>query len=279
MSRTWYSVASNQWQGNVIQAEKYIYNDSSDFENVIVGSSLSYRLVIDSFPKTYNLSFGGQSIYEGLAILLKTKRAPKTVLVEMNVALRGEDKNFSKSLFNPISFTFKKRLASLREDKQPLVILGRLLDLNIVQPGLKSIKNHISGSSAKMEGGTADKALFDKMLAMQHSAYVKEPKQETIAANFDILKSYVLQLEKRGVNVVFFEMPVDSSLRNLASANAIRNAFYNYFPQTEYKYILPPADKNYSTVDGVHLKGEEANAYSSYLSAKFIDKKMAPSVD
>jgi len=77
--------AENQWIGNYIKAQSYIY-DHANAALVIVGSSLSNRLHGDLLPsKAFNLSFDGLSALDGIKIVLETNMHPRTIFVEMNV--------------------------------------------------------------------------------------------------------------------------------------------------------------------------------------------------
>ena len=67
--------------GNRIKAEEYIFAADDPEAIVIVGSSLAYRIELDSLPpNTWNLGFGGLSIYDGLELI---NRANKTDLVDL----------------------------------------------------------------------------------------------------------------------------------------------------------------------------------------------------
>jgi hypothetical protein len=263
----WWNASQHQWQDNVIKAQKFIYNDKDAYNNVIVGSSLSCRLVIDSIPQTYNLSFGGQSIFDGLKILTHVEKLPKIVFVEMNEVLRAEDKKFTSSLFSSMLYYPKKKLLSLREDKQPLGIIGakisyRLIGLSIIH--LKSFF-HLSQDSMSNNNGTD---LFSKLLQLQFEGYSKLPSQLLIDESFNNLKKYVAELEKKDINVVFFELPINSKLVNTPRANIIRKTFYDYFPKKEYNYIPLPDSTQYITTDGIHLGGNEALQYTLFFKTK-----------
>jgi hypothetical protein len=77
----WWTIGQNQWQANVIRANKFIYSDSQ-IDNVMVGSSISSKLGVkisrDSLPAGfYNLSFDGLSSMDGLLILQKLNYSPQ----------------------------------------------------------------------------------------------------------------------------------------------------------------------------------------------------------
>ncbi len=252
----WWSVSQHQWQENMIKAQNFIY-DQDSFKNVLIGSSLSHRIVTDSLPDTYSLAFSGQSIYDGLNILLNRKRNPKNVFIEMNVVFRPENKDYAASLFSPILFYSAYTFRSLRADKQPIAILGAIMNRKLIGPMLRgnavsTLPNH---------------ELFNKMLKLQMADYSKIPPDKIIQDRFNLLETYVTTLTKRGIHIVFFEMPVDSSLENLAQAKLIRKLYYRKFPEKEFQYLpLPPG--TYQTSDGIHLADDDALRYTRYFRSE-----------
>ena len=80
----WWTASQHQWQENIVKAQQFSYNKET-FQNIIVGSSLSSRLIMDSIPETYNLSFAGQSIFDGLNIVCNSNKSIKNVFIEINL--------------------------------------------------------------------------------------------------------------------------------------------------------------------------------------------------
>jgi len=255
--------SQHQWQDNLIKAQQFIYSGDPPPHQVIVGSSLSCRLVMDSLPGTYNLSFGGQSIFDGLAILLQQSRLPETVLIEMNVALRKENSDFTYALHNPVLFYPRKWFPALREDRQPLGVMGSKLNQVVTHRILERTKTAL-GLNAMLPANTIGGELFANSLHIQVQNYSKEPDKKVVETSFLHLKADVDALEKRRVRVVFFEMPVNDTLKNLPEAITIRSAFYTWFSPTAYTYIPSPS-QSYRTTDGEHLGQEEALRYTLYL--------------
>lgn len=263
-------VSQHQWQSNIITAQKFIYDDMAVYNNVIIGSSLSNRLVIDSLPKTFNLSFSGQSIYDGLNILSHKTNLPKNVFIEMNIALRGKDENFASAIFSPVLYYLRKLLPSLRDGKQPIGILGGITSSIITRPFIEGLKN-IFQLNEESATNMNKKELFSKMLLLEIKNYSQCPSQKTIKGSFDSLDKLVSQLENRGVNIVFFEIPVNSKLNNLPRAKTIRSAFYSSFPSSIYNYISIPDSCKFETTDGLHLNEDEALRYTMYLKSKLFN--------
>jgi len=269
----WWHAAQHQWQENIIKAQNFLYNESDTIQNVIIGSSLANRLIMDSLSKTYNLSFSGQSIFDGLNILTRKSKKPKNIFIEMNIVLRPEDKKFTQSLNSPILYYPREMIVSLREDKQPIAILPVAgLELFSAVFNKPLFAKHNREKSNKTEIKSSDEnRLFSKMLNLQIKDYSKEPDQEILDNSFNSLKEYVVKIEGNDTNIVFFEMPVDNRLKNLPQAQTVRETFMKFFPPTRYSYILLPDSSKYETTDGVHLTKEEARRYTIYFKSKNED--------
>lgn len=261
----------HQHQNNIIIGEKYLYSkDDSTCNNVIIGSSLSARINMNSLPDFYNLSFGGLSVFEGLNVLKHKETLPKNVFIETNIVLNEADvvlnemsEGFNTTLFSPILFTLRKYVVSLREDKQPIyVMLGVIENITKLltrKPADENLKQNINLSYAH------DNELFNKMLSLHIEAYSKEPGKKAINERFSLLLEHIRYLKKKGVNVVFFEMPINDNLIQLPLAKIIKSKFYYYFPKENFQYIELPNGANYVTSDGVHLTPEEAIEYTLYF--------------
>lgn len=255
--------SQNQWQDNTIKAQRYIYNNAVS-ENVIIGTSLTNKLVMDSLPEFENLSLSGESIYDGLNIVCLKKTLPKNLYIEMNFALKNENEEFKSSLSNPVMYKLKKHIYSLREDKQPLAILGNYINTIFLKSFIFNIKNVVTIKDEKQVA--TDQNAFNKMLDIQHVKYIEEPDSVFINDCFNKLAVFINSLKKQHVNVVFFEMPINKQLIDLPKAKRVRDNFLMRFPVASNNYIfLPENIDDYETTDGIHLKMSEALIYTTYF--------------
>ena len=260
----WSISQHKEQQDNQIKAEKYIY-DYQQKHGVIVGSSLSSRL--GNLPGTYNLAMDGLSSFDGLAIVLKQKSPPHTVLIEMNFVDREEDTNFTGIVNNPVLKPAKAVFLSMRADKQPLSVA-----VEQVQLLLDRVPSPFTTAGAAPAAGAAapehqTPARYNELLAKQLKRYAQPPPPELLNQQFSKLKHIVHELQQRGVRVVFFEMPVDCRLTKLPRAQAIRGAFRQHFPPSTYSYVAPPQCSAFQTLDGLHLNTQSAKEYVRLLQA------------
>ena len=270
----WWHATQYIQQRNIIKAQYFIYDKKEPYTNVILGSSLSDRIVADSLNNTYNLAFGGGSIYDGFKILENTHVLPKNILIEMNKGFNREDQSFTTSLFSPMMYYPKAELPSLRDDRQPIGILGQSLldgiyDVKDMMKGGKrpGEKNETSALAQSSSPEKADTSSIDR-IRMQYDLYHQLPSKQDVAFSMSVLKTYVAKFEKKGVHVYFFEMPVDTRLENLPLALFTRKTFYSNFPPSKYKYFAMPNWKYCGTLDGIHLNDDVAMKYTSFFKGQ-----------
>lgn len=260
------------WQENTIRAERYLYDPKINCEDVIVGSSMSFRLIMDSLPGFCNLSFSGLTIFDGLDVVKRKRDFPQRVFVEMNVLFKEKSEDLHNSVIASIPYHLKKWEPSLRNDKQPLTILGS---------GIISMRIRIFGPTQQPVGGRSaalkdDDPLFQRMLSFHHSYYDLKPALEEEERKMNELKKAIEELKRNGVEIIFYELPIHPSLMQQEMPKAIRKAFARYFPPEEYTYIpLPPDTSAYHTTDGMHFTVNEAHRYSGYMR-RSIDAINAP---
>lgn len=251
------------WNYNVIKAQQYLYEtDDVSHRNVIVGSSLSARLVMDSLPSNYvNLAFGGQSLFDGLRIIERRSEKPQAVFIEMNSVLRGQNESFEETLFSPVSFYARKYIPSLRERNQPMGVLKGLL-INLL--GLDDQPVVVPDTEKTAEDLQPD-IINPQAFAVKKETEAIAPTDEELHRAFDDLKCYVQALKQAGIQVVFFEMPIDTTLQRMARPQAVHTQFFAEFPLVDYTYITPPPRATYRTTDGVHLDALSASRFTAYL--------------
>ena len=268
-----FSVSQHQWQDNIVSAEKFIY-DTESADNLIVGSSLAGRLQMDSLPNFYNLSLGGQSILDGLNILRNKKKLPKNVFIETNFILRGENENFNEIISSPILNELKEQSKVFRTDKQPLAYINKKYVLRfvsvffhrIIYPIRENI-NHQLDHQKEVKNSNPGSTIFDKMLALKIEQYSEQTDIEMMDERFQKLESHVRYLQSNGVNVFFFEMPVNPQLVNLKRAKYLRQRVKNEFSNNIF-IGMPENLDIYKTSDGVHLTNEESRFYTHYFKNK-----------
>lgn len=253
-------IAQHQWQDNFIKAQNYLYNKNCQTENIIVGSSMSSRISTKNLIATYNLSFSGQDIFDGLELIKKSSVLPGTIFVETNVLFKKHNEDFLTSLCNPVLFEIRKNIPVMRDGKQPIALAGVPL-LTIIISGIK--KKTLEKNTVAIVSDGVNKITYAQFLSLHKSEYNIEPSKETIDDAILKLKAYVQYFEERNVEVIFFEMPIDPTLCMLKHPVSIRASVLRSFPKN--KFIRQPDCSLYSTSDGIHLSDAGEVTYGKFI--------------
>lgn len=252
------NTVQHQASGNRISAEKYVFSEDVPGATVIVGSSLSFRIAMDSLaPNTSNLSFGGLSVYDGLELVRRSGKKPKRVVIETNMIFKEADRAFLDAVFQPGLYELRKAAPILREENQPSgVLIGYIK---------RSAKQEERGDgAAEPDSMEMSQNLFDT----NRRTFAKVPADSTQKRFMDALDQEVKAIEANGAEVVFLEMPISEELTRSPLANRARGAVAAQFPT--HRFIR--SDRTWRTTDGLHLEWHNAQRFSGWL-ARHLDPR------
>lgn len=239
-------IGTHQWQENQIRAHQFLYEKISD--TVIVGTSLSARILLDSLKTVSSCAFSACVVEDGLRLILSKEETPRYVLIETNYMLRPSNGEILKANTQGPLPVLRRFIPLLREQNSPICLLGycclqgalvpsETIDMDRLQ---KNITNRISEDNTHI--------LNEKQL---------EERIQTI-------KSLVSKIEARGAKIVLFEMPLNDNLRHVSSNEQTRQAVVGIFPQNKYVY-LPNDTSSYLTNDGEHLDAVGQRRFSHFF--------------
>lgn len=248
----------NQWNGNLIKAEAYLFERPLLANTaVILGSSMAARVPLNTVNnRLINLAFGGFSAYDGLELVLTKAQKPTTIYIETNTILKEHSEEFHEAVFSPIRYRLRSVFAAFLTKNQPVAVL-------------KGLIRYKKGERAKERASPLNESppvLNQTILDNSIKQYASIPSDSFVAARLSELASYIHALEATGCSVVFFEMPVHPSLCQSALSTKIREEMYKRFPKERYSYIPQPDCGQYHTTDGIHLTGASAAVYATYLT-------------
>ena len=244
-------------QRNLVKAEEYMYEASSRYDTLIVGSSMSERILTDSLnAHSYNLSFSGLSSLDGLYLIAHSGHAPKMLFVEINSIARRDPPQLDLTQFtDSTQHCLKQWLPFLRTKYQPVGVAKALL--RDWQHGRNAI---VIPESALRQ----DTALLNKTVTQLQAPMHVAPLAAHMNESFAKARTYLDALRRQGTTVVLFEMPIDVRLEQLAAPQAIRQYAQRYFPAPDYQHIDLP-NGAFQTSDGIHLLYNESARYTRYL--------------
>lgn len=248
-----WDTSQHQTNGNRIKAEKFVFSPDDPGATVIVGSSLSYRIVLDSLPPgTTNLGFGGLCSYDGLQLINRTKRTPARVVIESNLIFKEPDVAFLDAVFAPGLYDLRRNVPILREENQPSgIVFGWL-------------KQRAKQARTAEEAAGDSTAMSTVLLEANRDSFAIVPPPHIQDRFLSLLEQEVASLEARGVEVVFLEVPLSVDLMPSALAVRSRTLIAERFPK--HRFLRPDPAITWRTTDGLHLERHNAQRFSSWLA-------------
>ncbi|HNR56263.1 MAG TPA: hypothetical protein PKJ19_13925 [Flavobacteriales bacterium] len=247
------NTVQHQASGNRISAEEYVFAPDDPEATVIVGSSLAFRIALDSLPPhTSNLSFGGLTVYDGLELVRRSGKHPKRVVVETNMIFKEPDRAFLDALFQPGLYELRKAVPMLREENQPSGVL-----VGYLKRGMKEGDASAASQADSME-------VSENLFNTNRAIFAQVPPDSVQTRYLDRLEAEVKALEAQGIDVVFLEVPISAELMASPLARRAREAIQVRFPH--HPFLRNEA--TWRTADGLHLQWHNAQRYSRWLGAE-----------
>ncbi|MVM38559.1 hypothetical protein GO730_15010 [Spirosoma sp. HMF3257] len=206
-------------QENMVKVEDYLYQAGMHRDTILVGSSMSERLVTDSLPgRCYNLAMSGMSSLDGLQIIKQGGHWPRLVYIELNTLARGYTSGILNKFDEPGWQFLLTYFPFLRQKYQPVAIFKSLL-----------YNRHRTPSPVGL-GQPVDTLFYEKVVHEKLVVMQQMPSDSALKANVQLAYQYIEQLQQHGVKVIFFEIPTDLRLQNHVLTATIRQYIHNFFP-------------------------------------------------
>jgi hypothetical protein len=231
--------------GAVTLLDRYVNEPAPSV--LLVGSSFTARLEEEYFdtPDLKVLGLSGGSPITALEIALARDNLPKTILVELNVLTRGEDRALAErfsgdgtpSFPRPIrsAIAFYERWHHPPPDRNN----ARLVAAALLRDKPSDFDNHVWVERAMHEWSAA-------------------PAQAIMHTDLTALKRLVEKIEARGSKVYFYMLPVAAPLQNSVAAKATASAAHGAFPDQRRWIHLDGSLPDLRWADGVHLDERSA---------------------
>lgn len=231
--------------GAVTLLDRYVNEPAPSV--LLVGSSFTARLEEEYFdtPDLKVLGLSGGSPITALEIALARDNLPKTILVELNVLTRGEDRALAErfsgdgtpSFPRPIrsAIAFYERWRHPPPDRNN----ARLVAAALLRDKPSDFDNHVWVERVMHEWSAA-------------------PAQAIMHTDLTALKRLVEKIEARGSKVYFYMLPVAVPLQNSVAAKATASAAHGAFPDQRRWIHLDGSLPDLRWADGVHLDERSA---------------------
>jgi len=236
---------------NEERIQEYLY-DGVEYNTVLLGSSLSGIFEQNDIFKDKNymlyLPFSGSAT--GLEILYKTDKLPKRIFIEINHVNRGVDSTIMHSIFDQPLYSMRYYLPFLQTKNK---ILPNVIDR------VKSPANN------KVNDNRPEEKLFNTLLDKELKEWSEMKDIEILNAKLQHAGNIISGFAARGCKIIFYEMPMDSSLTNQPVISHQRNFFSTIATKNHYSFIHVDTSRAYQTGDGVHLLRKDADIYLEYF--------------
>jgi hypothetical protein len=254
-------------QGNIVKAQRYVYQDDSDLKMVLVGSSLAaYLNVKDIGEGVKSLALGGGSSKTGLEIVKRSKSKPRIVLVEINdTIIRKIDSELVDSLYHPVFYWMRQYLPMLREEYRPVSVF-----INYLKSRSQQNKKLMSREKLdSLEGRNVTPELSQKAIQTavdNQSQPLSEKDAKNMEQEADLMRNQIAEIKKNsGAKVVLFDIPQESRVNATLRIKQVRELAKKLFPPDRFEWLPPPKEREWRTNDGVHLIGSDAKDFAEFV--------------
>jgi hypothetical protein len=223
---------------------------------LLTGSSFTARLKEEYFdtPDLKVLGLAGGSPITALEIALARDLLPKTILIELNILTRGEDRELVER------FTGNAAPAFPRPIRSAIAFYERW---HHPPPD----RSRARGQAAALLQGGPDH--FDNRVYVERArlALSTAPPEDLMAADLSKLKRLVEQIEARGSKVYFYILPFAGPLQDSTAQRSTVAAARKAFPDERQWIALDGSLPELRWADGIHL-----DERSAILIARQIDR-------
>ncbi len=239
----------DQWQENLIKAQRLAYGEVSPVA-IVVGSSKLARVTFER--DIYNLALNGGGSLTGLDVILRADARPRVVVIEIGDSIiREPDAAFLGSLFGTVNHSLRRRIPVLRDEYQPGVLV-----------------NNVAQTWASRHTGLQDDAvrpeLLRQLLETQRSAHARPPDATVMARVIGELRAAITSLGAAGIAVVLVEPPEHPDLWTSPMSTGIRELLRAAF--ADVAWFPDPDLASYQTTDGVHLDHASAERFGTAIT-------------
>lgn len=249
----------NQWQANIIKAEKYIYSQNSNSSTVMVGSSLTNNLPTQYLSdRAINLGMSGGSSQTGLEIVRRKETKPSLLLVELNDTIGRElDARLIDPLFHPLMSVIKLYLPMFRQEYRPTSVLVQYLENEYKRKKGIEVKHQDEKQIVKSD---FRKKTIERLVE-NRSIELNAQQKQLIVKQSEFIKTQIIDLQKKGVRVILFDIPGEPVVDNTIKQKQIKQIIKSVFPENSFKWLPESSERTWVTSDGIHLLQSNAKKY------------------
>jgi hypothetical protein len=270
-------------KGNQVRAES-LYHRSLAGMDVYLGSSLSLRMEPGLLePPFERAAFIGRGPLTGLEVLNATDACPRCVFIEANyAAVRGADRVLLDPLLAGPRSILRGRCPAFRPLWRPsnlLLLAGFASPAGVFVVSEATERNRLKWQAepALADDSAVDAVALEKYIGLYLVEFANsEPYRDHLLSE---LEAQVSALRRRGVECVFYEMPMHPTVMKDPAYLRMRQRLLDVFPPETYGWIVPDPNYAYKTADGFHLTVKSGVAYTQRFVSEARAQKRAVSAN
>jgi hypothetical protein len=226
---------------------------------LLVGSSLTTRLNEAYFdtPDLRVIGLAGGSPITALEVAIARNRLPKTILIEMNILVRGEDPVLVQKFSGGATSTWPRPIKSA---------IALYESWHHATPDRRQAR---ADAAALLRGPPSN---FDSRIYADRALRQSNVEDPTVAVrgNAARVEQLITAIEKRGARVLLYELPYSEQLEGSRSARTTREIVHSKFPEPDRWLHLDLTKSELRWADGVHLDDR-----SALIVAQSIDRALS----
>ncbi len=269
------------WQENMIRLQEMAYEDIPT-KRILIGTSLSLEIRMDSVDSMYNFSAGGGRPTLSMKVLKKMGKIPKELYLETNylITKNSEKSSYYESLFRPGLYELREYIPALRERNQPMNYVGAfILDCSKKTTALfggketDSIKKE-KKKKANNKGEINKEEILQKKIALKNRVFSDTIRSaDSIRKNTEELQELVDYYKQQGTILYFYEMPVHCQLTSANKPVYTRKILKTFADKNNIVFFPLEDCKKYVTHDGMHLDSESSDRYNKHFEKEILKQK------
>jgi hypothetical protein len=258
----------HQWQNNFIRVQRYAYQGSSNSSLVLAGSSLTKTLEASKIGfNVTNLGMSGGSTQTGLEVVHRTFSKPTILLVEINeTIIIKADKQIVNSIYNPVLYYTRLHIPMLRQEYQPVGTF--FATVSYIKERLKEVIGRTAKPTDSKLVGNIDPNLTEQLISQAIEDYktpLSNEEKKLLTHEAEYIKSQISQIRKDGVRVILFDIPREQRVEATVREKQLKALMRKLFPTNSFEWLPEPPPRHWTTYDGFHLIGSDAEDYAAFI--------------
>lgn len=268
LSRNYFWIPGQQ-RANYLRAQQFVH-DAPASANVVIGSSMSNELNPEILgPGFVKLTFPAGGSFTGLDIIHQTAKQPPVLFIESNTLMRDTDKGLADDATSPWRRKLRDASPVFKEEGRPSNYQVGFLNAWVARicNGVTKVLNGGKKAAPAAEK-PMDPSVMENVMRANRENLDRSPSEAGLAARTKRLGDIVDSLTQAGTKCVFFEMPIDPTLKDLAEPKMVRQAMALRFPEDRYTWLPINLGEDYQTSDGIHLMKADADKATQQIVEK-----------